>query len=97
MDCAKFEFVKAKSGDVFWQRSLMAEHDKTKFSKEGHEKAKIWDTSDLVPAVSIASSIILVSDSLLRAGITQTLEVQSSTLAPNFESFFLFHFNCLLK
>lgn len=28
---------------TFWQRSLMPEQDKTKLSKQGPEKAKIWD------------------------------------------------------
>lgn len=51
----------------------MPEHYKTKLIKEGHEKAKIWDTPDQVPAVAAASSIILLSDSLLTASTTQNL------------------------
>lgn len=50
----------------------MPEQDKTNLSQEGREKAKIWDIHYLVPAVAVASSVILLSDSLLMAGITQT-------------------------
>lgn len=38
----------------------MPQHDKTKLSKEGHEKEKIWDTPDVAPAVAVASSMILL-------------------------------------
>lgn len=56
----KFKLVKVMSGDVCWQRSLMPQHDKAKLSKEGHEKAKSWDTPDVPPAVAVASSMILL-------------------------------------
>lgn len=75
MGCVKFQSVKANSVDVFLAEEedvFMPEQDKTNLSQEGREKAKIWDTHYLVPAVAVASSVILLSDSLLMAGITQT-------------------------
>lgn len=76
MGCVKFQSVKANSVDVFLAEEeedvFMPEQDKTNLSQEGREKAKIWDTPYLVPAVAVASSVILLSDSLLMAGITQT-------------------------
>lgn len=73
---------------TFWQRSLMPEQDKTKLSKQGPEKAKIWD-----PWSGSCCSCSIQYHFTVRAYLWLTYhsdfrkEVQSSTLLPRFEPF----------